>query len=142
MPHLVLQRRGDAVPDHSLTRDANERHWVRTTARQTGARSSDRSAEPTMQRAQDRWALERSPREQQRLGGRDVESGEQHTGTGLAALRDHLREEVELRQRVLELQAQHPVATLLFRRWRDRALATQPSKETLGRLAHHAPAED
>ena len=97
---------------------------------------------PAVQRADHRRALEEPAREQQRLGRRDVEPGEQHAVAVLAALGDDLGEEVELGERVLEAQPEHPEPALLLRRRRGRPRAAQPAQEGRRPPAHVAPAGD
>ena len=139
---LVHERRRDAVADHPLARDPDERDRVVAAAGQPGPGPADRAAEPAVQRADDRRPVEEPARQEQRLGGRDVEAGQQHPVVVLAALGDHLGEQVELRQRVLEAQPQHPEPALLLGRRRGRARAAQPAQERLRPPVHLAPAGD
>ena len=116
VPDLVHQRGGDAVADHPLAGDADQGDRVVAAARQPGPGPADGAAQPPVQRADHRRPLEEPARHQQRLGGRDVQPGQQDPVVVLAALGDDLGEQVELGQRVLEAQPQHPEPALLLGR--------------------------
>ena len=132
MPYPIIRSRGIRIRATGLSPPPGS----------LSPRAADGAAQPAVQRADHRRPLEEPARHEQRLGRRDVEPGEQDAVAVLAALRDDLGEEVELGQRVLEAQPQHPEPALLLRRRRRRPRAAQPAQEGLRPPAHVAPAGD
>ena len=90
-------------------------------ARHARARAPDGGADIAIEIADDRRRLVVAG-QRQRVGGDHVETGQPHAGLVLAALRDDVREHVELRQHDVELEAQDGETALRLGR-RRRALS-------------------
>jgi hypothetical protein len=76
----------------------------------------------------------------ERVGRRNVQTREPHAGAGLAALRQRIGEDVQLRQRCVESQSKHGETPLYLRGRRLAALgALQPAQE-FEYSSSHSPA--
>ena len=100
------------------------------------------AAEAPVQRTDHGRPLEEAARNEQRLRGSDVQAREQDAVAVLAALGDDLREQVELRKRVLERQPEHPEPPLLLRSGRTRSWAAKPCEKRVRAPVDVAPPGD
>ena len=132
MPYFVDKRAADAGPDHPFARYADDRDRIFAAARQARSRPPDRRADPPLQPADQGDGIVRRTRHSQGVGGEHVETIEPGSEVVLAALRQDVRKDVEMRQQLLKLQAQDNKASLrLIVRRRSAGRAGQPVVKTV-----------
>src|ERR1700722_7719633 len=96
MTDLMHERGCDPIADHPLARHPDDRYRAALPAGKPRPRPADRRAGPAVQVADDRWWIEIS-RQRERVCRERVEPREPHPIDTLTALRDRVREDLELR---------------------------------------------
>ncbi len=135
MTDFVNERRGDAAADHPLSRHADHGDRVVAAAWKACSRAPDSGAVPAVDVADDRWRVV-VVRQLQRVGGKQIQTGQPDPRFVIAALRHHVREDVELGHQHVEPEADQRESPLQHRRRRTLlALPAEPRQEAVHHLA-------
>ena len=130
------------MADHSLSRNSYDRDGVVTAPGQPRSRAADGGAGAAREIADHlRW-LEVRARQPQRVRGEDVKPRQPDTRLTLAALGDHLREEIELGERVIETHPNDRETPLHLGCGRAAGFALEPSQVSACLLAQLVAAAD